>query len=54
MANSLYDEDDYESVLARARQKVGRVAIANSDAGGDAYAHLAIAQAARAVAELTG
>ena len=54
VANSLYDEDDYESVLARARQKVGRVAIANSDAGGDAYAHLAIAQAARAVAELTG
>ncbi len=52
VANSLYDEDDYESVLERARQKAGRVAIANSDAGGDAYAHLAIAEAARAVAEL--
>src|SRR6266511_1295265 len=54
VANSLYDEDDYESVLQRARQKAGRVAIANSDAGGDAYAHLAIAEAARAVAELKG
>jgi len=52
VANSLYDEDDYESVLERARQKVGRVAIANSDAAGDAYAHLAIAEAARAVSEL--
>jgi spermidine dehydrogenase len=54
VANSLYDEDDYASVLERARQKAGRVAIANSDAGGDAYAHLAIAEAARAVAELSG
>jgi spermidine dehydrogenase len=54
VANSLYDEDDYASVLERARQKSGRVAIANSDAGGDAYAHLAIAEAARAVAELAG
>ena len=49
VANSLYDEDDYASVLERARQKAGRVAIANSDAGGDA-----IAEAARAVAELAG
>ena len=38
----------------RARQTSGRVAIANSDAGGDAYAHLAIEQAARAVRELLG
>ena len=51
--NSLYDGDDYEKTIARARQTVGRVAIANSDAGGDAYAHLAIDQAARAVRELT-
>ena len=36
----------------RARQPFGRVAIANTDAGGDAYAHLAIDQAARAVREL--
>ena len=49
-----YDEDDYDGVLERARQKCGRVAIANSDAGGDAYAHLAIGEAARAVRELTG
>jgi spermidine dehydrogenase len=54
VANSLYDVDDYERVLERARQKCGRVAIANSDAGGDAYAHLAIDQAARAVRELAG
>jgi spermidine dehydrogenase len=54
VANSLYDDDDYAGVLERARQKAGRVAIANSDAGGDAYAHLAIAEAARAVAELAG
>ena len=54
VASSLYDGDDYDSVLARARQKAGRVAIANSDAGGDAYAHLAIDHAARAVRELTG
>ena len=54
VANSLYDEDDYDAVLDRARQKSGRVAIANSDAGGDAYAQLAIEQAARAVRELVG
>ena len=54
VANSLYDADDYERVLERARQRCGRVAIANSDAGGDAYAHLAIDQAARAVRELAG
>src|SRR5262245_47166869 len=54
VANSLYDEADYEGVLERARQKSGRVAIANSDAGGDAYAQLAIAEAARAVRELVG
>ena len=54
VANSLFDGDDYDNVLEQARQTVGRVAIANSDAGGDAYAHLAIDQAARAVRELTG
>ena len=52
--NSLFDGAGYEKVIERARQTVGRVAIANSDAGGDAYAHLAIDQAARAVRELTG
>jgi len=51
--NSLFDPDDYEDrVLTVARQPFGRVAIANSDAGGDAYAHLAIDAAARAVQEL--
>ena len=55
VANSLYDPDDYEdTVLKRARQKVGRVAIANSDSGGDAWAHMAIDQAERAVRELVG
>jgi spermidine dehydrogenase len=52
--NSLFDADDYGKVFERARATVGRVAIANSDAGGDAYAHLAIEQAARAVRELVG
>jgi len=52
--NSLFDGDDYGKVLERARATAGRVAIANSDAGGDAYAHLAIDQAARAVRELVG
>jgi spermidine dehydrogenase len=52
--NSLFDAPDYGKVIERARARVGRVAIANSDAGGDAYAHLAIDQAARAVRELVG
>jgi len=53
VANSLFDPDDYDDrVLKPARQPFGRVAIANSDAGGDAYAHLAINEAARAVREL--
>jgi spermidine dehydrogenase len=54
VANSLFDPDDYEDTEKRARQSCGRVAIANSDAGGDAYAHLAIDQAERAVRELVG
>jgi spermidine dehydrogenase len=52
VGNSLFDPDDYEDTIKRARQTFGRVAIANSDAGGDAYAHLAIDQAERAVREL--
>ena len=50
--NSLFDE---ESILASqdvARRRVGRIAIANSDAAWSAYAHAAIDEAARAVAEL--
>ena len=54
VANSLFDGDDYQATIERARQPFGRVAIANSDAGGDAYAHLAIDQAGRAVGELIG
>ena len=53
VANSLYDGNDYEDrILKVARQPFGRIAIANSDAGGDAYAHLAINEAARAVREV--
>jgi spermidine dehydrogenase len=54
VGNSLFDADDYDDTIRRARQRFGRVAIANSDAGGDAYAHLAIDQAHRAVRELMG
>jgi spermidine dehydrogenase len=55
VANSLYDSDDYEdTVLKLARAKQGRVAIANTDAGGDAWVHFAIDQAERAVRELLG
>jgi spermidine dehydrogenase len=52
VANSLFDGDDYEDTVALARRPSGRIAIANSDAGGDAYAHIAIDQAHRAVGEL--
>jgi spermidine dehydrogenase len=52
--NSLFDrEDDYESdVLEVARETVGNVAIANTDAGGDAWVHFAIEQADRAAKDL--
>jgi spermidine dehydrogenase len=53
-ANSLYEDKEDESILMAARQPVGRVTIANSDAQWDAYAHVAIDQAARAVRELPG
>ena len=51
--NSLFDPsgpDPEPSAVAHAR--VGRIAIANSDAAWDPYAHAAIAEAHRAVAEL--
>jgi spermidine dehydrogenase len=51
--STLYDRD-FDSIMEAARQPIGRVAIANSDAGWDAYAHVAIDQAHRAVRELTG
>jgi spermidine dehydrogenase len=51
--NSLVDDDDTaRAAMLRARRPVGRVAIANSDAGWSAYAHAAIDQAYRAVGEL--
>jgi len=53
-ANSLFDSDDAGEIATRARRLSGRVAIANSDAGWDAYAHTAIDQAERAVRELLG
>jgi spermidine dehydrogenase len=49
VANSLFDPDDYAKTVELARRPFGRIAIANSDSGGDAYAHLAIDAAARAV-----
>jgi spermidine dehydrogenase len=55
VANSLFDPDDYEeTVLKLARQPFGPVAVANTDAGGDAWVHYAIDQADRAVKELLG
>jgi spermidine dehydrogenase len=54
--NSLFDPDykEGDEPFVHARRPVGNVSIANSDSGGDAYAHIAIDQAARAVAELPG
>jgi spermidine dehydrogenase len=52
VANSLFDDDRYEEIVALARQPFGRIAIANSDSAGDAYAHLAIDQAERAIREI--
>jgi spermidine dehydrogenase len=50
--NSLFDKEQDLSLQTVARQRVGRIAIANSDAAWSAYAHAAIEEAARAVAEL--
>jgi spermidine dehydrogenase len=50
--NSLYDKPQQPEVPVIAHQRVGRVAIANSDAGWSAYANSAMDQAARAVDEL--
>ena len=49
----LFDEPAKQAKLeALARQKIGRIAIANSDSGWDAYTQVAIDQAHRAVQEL--
>jgi spermidine dehydrogenase len=51
--NSLFDPPGIGSEPSEiARERVGRVAIANSDAAWDPYAHAAIAEAHRAVEEL--
>ncbi|MGV3634235.1 MAG: NAD(P)-binding protein [Pseudorhodoplanes sp.] len=51
--NSLFDPHDVDAIKTMARQRHGRVAIANSDADWSAYAHSAIDQARRAVDEVT-
>jgi spermidine dehydrogenase len=49
----LFDEPKQQARLAAlARRRVGRITIANSDSGWDAYTNVAIDQAHRAVAEL--
>ena len=54
--NSLFDPDwaPEEFPHVAARRKSGRIAIANSDAGGYAYLNSAIDQAYRAVEDLNG
>ncbi len=52
---STYDDADYQPGEAPneiARQRVGRIAIANSDAGASAYVDSAVAQAKRAINDL--
>jgi spermidine dehydrogenase len=50
--NSLFDPDDVDDIKEKARAPLGRIAIANADAGWSAYAHTAIDQARRAVDEV--
>jgi spermidine dehydrogenase len=52
--NSLYDPDwpEGQQPWVLGRKPFGRIAIANSDAGADAYTNVAIDQAHRAVQEL--
>jgi spermidine dehydrogenase len=51
--NTLVDDwEAHEMIVETARRPVGRVTIANSDAGWSAYAHVAIDEARRAVSEL--
>ncbi len=49
---TLFDGDDFAPVIEAARRSAGRVAIANSDAQWNAYAHAAIDEADRAVREV--
>ena len=50
--NSLFDKETDPPAETVARQPVGRITVANSDAAMSAYAHAAIDEAARAVAEI--
>ena len=50
--NSLFDAEQDPAVNETARRPVGRISIAGSDAAWSAYAHAAIDEAHRAVAEL--
>ncbi|MFM9943520.1 MAG: NAD(P)-binding protein [Hyphomicrobiaceae bacterium] len=53
--SSLYDDLEALPALQEAmRAKLGDIAFANSDTGWDAYAHTAMAEAVRAIGELTG
>jgi spermidine dehydrogenase len=50
----LYDDPAHQARRSKqACRRLGRIAIANSDSGWDAYAHVAIEQAHRAIVELT-
>ena len=50
--STLFDGDDFAPTIETARKPLGRVAIANSDAQWNAYAHAAIDEADRAVREV--
>lgn len=50
--NSMFDEPGYKDTIRKARQPIGRIAIANSDADWEPYLHAAIDQADRAVREV--
>ncbi len=50
--STLFDGDDFAPTIETARKPAGRVAIANSDAQWNAYAHAAIDEAERAVREV--
>lgn len=51
--NSLYDDTEKgEAAADEAKKPIGKIAFANSDTAFDAYAHAAIAEAARAVGEV--
>lgn len=52
--NSIYDEEQEFGQQVIARRPIGRICIAGTDAARSAYAHAAIDQAHRAVAEILG